>query len=108
MTDPLRPCKECGIPKPFNITNFPMRHTKGGKLYLRMRCRDCTRKANAASAAKCAQGEQPKPPANTKFCKDCAGLPWRVPAIRCPSCGLRHAPEPPVELVFYRSYERIA
>jgi len=111
MTSETRICKDCGIPKPLDSTNFPERRRKNGAFYLRAKCRTCTRKASVASAARSAQDAPPKPPPQSgKSCKICEGMSWRVPGIKCPGegCGRRYAPEPPVELVFRRTYERIA
>ena len=33
-----------------------------------------------------------------KICRTCHGMSWRVEGIRCSSCKLMYAPEPPVAL----------
>ncbi len=41
-----------------------------------------------------------------KLCSSCAGMPHRVPGIKCPECGLRYRDEAKPELQTRMVYER--
>lgn len=103
-TGPMRECTSCHLPKPLNAENFCQRTYPDGKQAFRYICRTCRSVKEADRAERVPRPE--RKPAAGKLCMTCGSMPWRVPAIKCPACGLRHEAEPKPELVFTRHFER--
>lgn len=97
--------REChGIVLELTLENFAPHPT--GRNGWQPRCRECMREYKRANRK---MSHVPRPVALLKpgqICPECFDLPHRRPLTGCWRCEQPYAPEPPVELVTHRSYER--
>lgn len=103
----LRECTGCKKKKPLSLDYFSQRTSDLGERHFRHRCRVCARSDVPERDDMTHNLSRPggKEVVSSKVCSDCAGMSWRVNGIRC-KCGLRYGPEPKVELVTHRYFEK--
>lgn len=86
-----RRCPLCAQEKELTLDNFCQRiYQDSGRRAFRSECRECRK---AKDRKRQPRREHVPKPAKGRDCRSCAGMPWRVPGICCPSCGLRYAQE---------------
>lgn len=99
--------REChGIVLPLTLEYFSPHRT--GRNGWQPRCRVCIRAEKRAwkKAHDAAHPKALEPLKAGERCRECEGMGHRRPAAGCPRCGLPYVPEPRVELVTHRTYER--
>lgn len=96
--------REChGIVLPLTLENFAL-HSTGRNGYMK-RCRECVKVAKRIWQKQHPKLKELPPLKPGERCRECEGLAHRRPATGCPRCRLPFEAEPPVELVFRRSYQ---
>jgi hypothetical protein len=114
MTDKIRACKNCNVPKPETADHYSTRINKKGVKFFRPICRACRRTADRSRVRDYSGTESYSPPTMTdrvitessKLCSLCANQSWRVVGPRCRGCMRIYQDEPKVELITHRHFER--